>query len=172
MGSLRLWFLLGMILVGVIRTEAADDGPPKRAENEPRIGTSFVTIGRYYINLSRLNYIVSKDDGLVLVFEGDGRGQLTLKDEHAEAMRRWLEERPAFIEIGPYHINLGCLDYVANSHNSLQLRFKGDEKGELLLSGSEADAMKRWLDARSLGPQMGQRPQQGDSIRQPGSNRR
>jgi hypothetical protein len=58
-------------------------------------GHRFLRVGNYYLNASRIDYVVSESNGLSVVFGSEAANRLKLTGSEAAAMRRWLDERAA-----------------------------------------------------------------------------
>ncbi len=63
-------------------------------------------------------------------------------------------DRPvkSFVVIGPHHVNLDRITFTTDDGNTLIVHFGDGTHAGLTLKGSEAEAMRRWLDGGSLGP--------------------
>lgn len=55
-----------------------------------------------------------------------------------------------FIKIGPYRINTSRINFTRDDQKDLVIGFADSERNELRLTGAEAEAMRVWLDQKSV----------------------
>ncbi len=85
-------FWTGVIVLAVVSSaslRASSESDDREMDSSRR----FVRFGDYYLSASRIDYVISESDGLVVVFGSEAANRLKLTGSDAEAMRRWLEER-------------------------------------------------------------------------------
>jgi hypothetical protein len=58
-------------------------------------GQSFTKIGRYYLNVHRIDYVIVEGGDLVVVFGSEAASHLKLSGLEAADMKRWLDEQEA-----------------------------------------------------------------------------
>ena len=97
MGNTRLWLWGGA--TALILTCAASIGRSRGSEGRPvDADQRFVRVGDFYINASRIDYVVRESDGLVVVFGSEAGNRLKLSGTDAVEMKRWLDERAVVAE--------------------------------------------------------------------------
>ncbi|MGC8644126.1 MAG: hypothetical protein ACP5XB_30065 [Isosphaeraceae bacterium] len=86
-----LWagaFLLTLAGAASIARSGGNEGRAANADQR------FIRVGDYYINASRIDYVVREPDGLLVVFGSEAETKLKLTGPAAQEMQRWLEGCP------------------------------------------------------------------------------
>ena len=98
MGTRRFWMWVGAIVLTLAGAAsiARSSGNEGRAVNADQ---RFIRVGDYYyINASRIDYMVREPDGLLVVFGSEAETRLKLTGPAAQEMQRWLEGAPVVRE--------------------------------------------------------------------------
>lgn len=165
--------LFGFAAVGLFlaRPSSGGDAEPERRE------TSFIRVGRHYVNVEQILYAVEEEDGgwgVVLVL-GPGEGErFKLEKVDAAVIQTWIDRRsfgPApirshtqlgppiaapheksFVRAGRYYINTKRILHTTEEEGGgLVVVFGAGEENRLKLDDeSEATAILRWVDRRSF----------------------
>jgi hypothetical protein len=130
-------------------------------------------VGRYYINVTRMNYAITEKDDLILNFGTQPTNRLSLTGTDCQSMTQWLDthlsvlsrevesrslgfpgayiagtsipaDSPLF-KISDYYINISLLSYVEDEKGILVLNFGAGANDRMTLIGKDAQGERRRL---------------------------